>query len=380
MNQLHVAIPVYNRVKAFKRLLYSFRLTAIPSGLKVNIHFFVDFSPHQNEIQSIIDDFEWNVGCKHTYLNKEHLGLNGNLIGCGRLALSYGHVLILEDDLLVSPNIWNYCQEIMQCEYLNEGLGIGLYSYARNDFQFPFYPLNVPYYLQRVCTWGQIFTAYQWEKFEQWLCETFNLTSSNFVKNVTAKLKDTWGRTFTRFLKDTNQFFLYPSNYSISTNFADLGSNVKRKNEENAFQVPLQMDSQLPEVPKIEETTAVYDAYFELLPSRMKRLNPILEPYEFEVDLYGTKPFKEIEKPYVLSCKKALNPEMTFGRNLKPHELNIAYEIEGQDFFLARKEHFQENLIDKWRRELRTHYYHYPDVGITKTLKMKIFEILNRFL
>jgi hypothetical protein len=170
---------------------------------------------------------------------------------------------------------------------------------------------------------------------------------------------------------------LYPPK-SFSTNFGDLGAHVKRKSEENAFQVPLQTESQLPEVPKIEETTAVYDAFFELLPSRMKGLNPNLEPYDFEVDLYGTKPFEEIEKPYVLSCKKALNPEMTFGRNLKPHELNIAYEIEGYDFFLAKKENFRENLIDKWRRELRTHYYHYPDVSIKKFIGIKALEILKR--
>jgi hypothetical protein len=63
---------------------------------------------------------------------------------------------------------------------------------------------------------------------------------------------------------------------------------------------------------------------------------------------------------------------------LKPHELNIAYEIEGYDFFLAKKENFRENLIDKWRRELRTHYYHYPDVSIKKFIGIKALEILKR--
>ena len=79
-----------------------------------------------------------------------------------------------------------------------------------------------------------------------------------------------------------------------------------------------------------------------------------------------------------MSSKKAQNPEMTFGRNLKPHELNMAYGIEGADFFLAKKENFRETKLDRRRRELRTHYYYYPDAGLTKVLKMKVLEVLSR--
>ncbi len=377
---LHVAIPVYNRVKAFKRLLKSLAYTRQPPNLTIELHFSIDDSPEQKRIQQLIADFEWPFGNKYSYTREQHAGLNYNLLRCGRLALEYGHIVILEDDLFVAPEIWQGCQQLLAHACNAQIGGLGLYSYIRTDHQWPFYPLEAPYYLQRVCTWGQIFTAYQWEQFEHWLAKRFAATGQSIDQNMRKQKQKTWGTTFTEFLKDTGRYFIYASARSLTTNFGTLGTNVRRPTEENAFQTPLQLTAQSLTVPHLEETTAVYDAYFELLPDRMKRLNPHLEPYDFAVDLYGTKPLSAIEKPFLLSCKKATKPEMTFGRNLKPHELNIAYEIEGRDFFLAKKENFQESPIDQWRRELRTHYYHYPDVSIKHALKMKIFEIFNRLL
>jgi hypothetical protein len=379
---LNVAIPVYNKIKSLKRLIFSLKRTQVPNGIKIDLHFVIDQSPHAEKLKSLINDFQWANGGKYLIEQETWKGLQRNLIACGDLSLELGHIVILEDDAFVSHWIWYFVTAILNQKVEETNAGYSLYKFGLSEGNHPFIPTTSScFYVQKACTRGELFVDAQWREFKNWLAKESYRCKSNFLVPLSIQnfSDQSWAKLYNYYLNDTNRYFLYPP-WSYSTNFGDLGAHVKRKSEENAFQVPLQMDSQLPEVPKIEETTAVYDAFFELLPSRMKGLNPNLEPYDFEVDLYGTKPFEGIEKPYVLSCKKALNPEMTFGRNLKPHELNIAYEIEGRDFFLAKKENFRENLIDKWRRELRTHYYHYPDVSITKTLKMKIFEIVNRFL
>ena len=380
---LTLVIPAFNRPEAFQRLLDSLdqshdlhKLTRIILSLEGDAS------------RSVVNKaYAWQPKdtAKHIWQHDAHLGVDAHVMACGDFSFTEGAVVILEDDTLVSPNFISYTLTLL--DHAGEhppGLaaGFSLYRYPVNYNQQPFYiPYASAFYLQKTPTRGQVFTPDQWKAFRDWLNQKMEsgYTDQKIPKPIRDYPAYNWEKQFTHYLLDAGQFCLFPP-WSYTTNFGDLGAHVKRKSEENAFQVPLQMDSQLPEVPKIEETTAVYDAYFELLPSRMKGLNPNLEPYDFEVDLYGTKPFEEIQKPYVLSCKKALNPEMTFGRNLKPHELNIAYEIEGRDFFLAKKENFRETWLDKWRRELRTHYYHYPDVSITKTLKMKIFEIFNRFL
>lgn len=378
-----IVIPIHKRRKSLNRLLHSLKHARYPDDREIDLLFSIE-GVADYQVKSLVNHFYWPYGQKICKEQDHYLGLENHLMQCGRYSIELNHpVVIFEDDLFAAPYFYDWVLETLKfCDENNQIGGVSLYSFDRNlPFGYPFKSQEVSsaFYLQKVSTWGQVFTPQQWQNFENWCQASPDLGRIN--PRAPLKIRqypdDNWEKLFNYYLIDTDRYFLYPP-WSYSTNFGELGEHVKRHSEENAFQVPLQLGGTVPEIESIEEPNGVYDAFFELLPSRMKRLNTDLEPYNFEVDLYGSKPLPEIDKPYVLSCKKAVNPEMTFGRNLKPHELNMAYGIEGSDFYLAKKENFKDNPIDRWRRELRTHYFHYPDLSLNKTLKLKFFEIISR--
>ena len=58
---------------------------------------------------------------------------------------------------------------------------------------------------------------------------------------------------------------------------------------ESLFQVPLRLEKKEFDFKPFRDSNAVYDVYCEIIPDRLKRLQPLLASYEFETDLYGMK-------------------------------------------------------------------------------------------
>ncbi len=379
-----IVIPVYKRVKALKRLLNSLLNAHYPSN-DVPIVFSKEGNSSP-KVHDFVESFNWPFGQKIIRKQPQQLGLDQHLLKCASYSKEFGSVIVIEDDLFMAPYFYDYAQAAANYYLDDERIaGISLYSYNLHPYeQKPFDPLiegNQPHFIQKLPTWGEIWTQNQWATFEAWWqANDYHLPPArpNLPNNLEAYQDHYWEKIYNTFLIETNRYFVFPPN-SYSTNFSEIGTHVKNPIEENVYQVSLQIGAQLPNFQTIEQSNGIYDAYFELLPAQMKVLNPKLVPYDFAVDLYGSKQLEEIDKPYVLSCKIATNPEMSFGRNLKPHELNIAYDIEGNDLYLAKKENFSASFFDHWRRQLRAHYYHYPETGIMNLLKMKLLEILSRF-
>jgi len=91
-----------------------------------------------------------------------------------------------------------------------------------------------------------------------------------------------------------------------------------------------------------EDSIAVYDVFCEIIERRMKRLAPGLSEFDFEVDLYGMKSKGDTGKQMFLSSRKCSGPSKTFGREMRPHELNIMAGIPGEYFSLGLKNDFEE--------------------------------------
>ncbi len=377
-----IVIPVYQRLKSLSRLLDALKASDY-EGKNVKLVISVEGGA-ERDVKAIAENLKWPFGEKVLEQQPEHLGLESHLLRCGRYSLELEEpVIILEDDLFVSPFFYKWALKALTFSKEDKKIGgVSLYSFARNfPFGSPFNSYNTGnvYYLQKVSTWGQMFTPSQWESFENWVQSDidFRTIDHKAPPPIRQYPDDNWEKCYNYYLIDTDRYFLYPA-WSYSTNFGELGTHVGRRLEENAFQVNLQVGEELPAMETLTNSLSVYDIFFEMLPSKIKQLYPALAAYELAIDLYGNKSLSEIDNPYVLSVKKAASPEIRFGRNLKPHELNIAYGVEGNDFFLAKKENFSENKFDQWRRQLRTHYYHYPDISLKKVLKMKVLEVLSR--
>jgi len=97
---------------------------------------------------------------------------------------------------------------------------------------------------------------------------------------------------------------------------------------------------------------SVYDAFCEILPQRLARLQPMLQKYDFACDLYGLKPKAQIKSRYLLTSTISGQPLHAFSRELKPHEANIIANVSGQDIFLAEtsslvKDDSKRHLFDQ---------------------------------
>ena len=182
-----------------------------------------------------------------------------------------------------------------------------------------------------------------------------------------------------------NKFFVYPQ-ISYSSNFNDEGTNMVSKTYWG--QVSLQLVPKKIKFKSVKDSVNVYDAYSEILSDRLKRLNTALKDYDFEVDLYGQK--ESFSKEYVLTSKHCQTRIKGYERAMKPQELNVIYNIPGNEFSFARKEDVKFSLKairDLIKRSMAVedfinmYDYYYTNVSDTKILiKIIKFRFKNKIL
>ena len=345
----------YNRPKALERLLNSL-LKASYSG-KVDLIISIDGGKGEKEkgrqgegvmeVMKVAENFEWPNGEKKLIFHETNLGLRNHVLSCGDLSQEYDGVIVLEDDLYVSPVFYEYALQAYDFYKDDPKIaGISLYSHAYNETaQFPFSPLTDDsdvFFLQYASSWGQFWSREGWKAFRKWYDgiapeDKSNLKSS--PPNIRLWPETSWKKYFIRYLIQHDLYFVYPR-HSLTTNFGDKGSN--HRISENLFQVKLWLEKQKFRFKHFNESNAVYDAYCEIVASRLKRLVPSLAKYDFEVDLYGMKSAEDSGAELFLSSRKCAKPFMSFGREMKPHEMNILADIPGDYFSLGVKNDFQE--------------------------------------
>ena len=143
---------------------------------------------------------------------------------------------------------------------------------------------------------------------------------------------------YIRYCVEKKKYFVYPYE-SLTTNWTEIGTHNKYKTA--LYQVPLQTDSQKKyNFAIVEESQAVYDAFFE-----NERIAQFLggSSEKLCVDLYGSKP-KPVGKKYWLTLKKAdYKVIKTFGLSLRPQELNIMFDLSGDEIKLYDMERPEQN-------------------------------------
>lgn len=324
-NKPTIIVVAYNRVDSLSRLLNSLSIANVVMNTRLVIS--IDYSGDYS-VTDYANAFEWNYGEKIIITHDENLGLRKHVLKCGDLTEKYGSIILLEDDLVVSPMFYQYTQKSL--DFYGQDInvaGISLYNHKYNvNAQQTFEPLIDGfdnYWLQFASSWGQAWTAKQWEGFKCWYeNETISLLVTDDVpKNVVNWPESSWLKYFIKYLVVTNKYFIYPRE-SLTTNFSDIGTNVIKK--DYTFQVSLCLSKQNFVFSNFVESNAIYDAFFEISPEILKKFNKELEDYEFEVDLYGTKTLDNIKKEYLLSNKDFVGkPTLSFSRELRPHDFNI---------------------------------------------------------
>ncbi len=329
--KITLVVVGYNRADSIRRILYSLS-RADYSYSNIRLVISLDYSGNE-EVSRSAEDFEWKYGEKIVLCHPERLGLRRHIISCGDLTEKYGAVMILEDDLYVSPDFYNYAMRALDKygEHLQIA-GIAL-STKREllESTFPFFPLRNGYdvfFQQFATSWGQVWNERMWSTFREWYGRHPELPWHKDVPESVLNYPETsWAKFYQTYIVDTGKYFVY-SYDSLTTNFGDAGQHfgsVSSSAQSVLFYG--KRDYRMPEF----ENGIKYDIYGE--PVGLGGYLGVPEE-ELTCDMWGRKR-KEAYRRYVLSCRRLpYKVRKTFGMQMKPMELNVMEEIQGEGLFL----------------------------------------------
>lgn len=379
-----IVIPAYNRPHSLHRLLRSLAKAVYPPDVQLIISVDVG-GVHEKAVVQVAKEFTWAHGKKEVVVHERPLGLIDNFLFCGDLTQTYGCTIHLEDDLIVSPAFYAYAQQTAPF-YADDPriAGLSLNALWFNGYtQRPFVPYldgNDLFFMQVAWFHGQVYTKEQWGNFRQWwekrirpefgkqvcielgefLPDERRSMQSLESKKVTHKdipfhemfssFPDTdWFPHKTRYLAETGRYYGFPR-VSYATNFGEAGTHFNQQTR--LFQTPLQMVYKRLHLLGWEESTAVYDSFQELLPSRLNRLAPQFADYEYTIDLHNNRSRANIRTPYLLTSKQSDQPIWQYGDLLWPLVANVTEEVEGTALCLTQT----DDLDWGWQAKLKTEW------------------------
>ena len=332
-----IVVIAYNREKPLQRLLKSLANAHYPSS-NITLHISIDGSSISNEIEKVVNAFEWNHGKKIVDVKQENHGLLKHVLSCGELTNEYESIIVLEDDLIVASGFYQYAQKANEFYSEDEKVaGVSLFTYPveENNF-YPFQPIQDDsdvHFIQVASSWGQSWTNAQWSKFKKWLIANPQGKDALLPDYILKWGSNSWKKLFIGYLIDNDRYFVFP-NTSYTSNFEDEGTHASQT---GLFQVPMNLGDAVPRLKKWNNSNSIYDVYFELIPNALKRIIPQFETVDLEVDLYGTKPIDRLKGDFLLTIRKGKSPVRTFGAKMTPLIQNVLFENEGNEIGLYRK-------------------------------------------
>lgn len=337
-----IIVIAYNRDAALKRLLDSLNKAVYPSN---DIRLVISIDNGGNpKVYDVAEKFDWLFGEKVILKHPDRLGLKKHVLSCGNLCERYGSIIMLEDDLCVSPAFYSYAQNALSFSRSDSKIaGISLYNHLLNvHAREPFEAVNDGYdnwYFQFASSWGQAFTNEQWAGFVKALdnYSDADVANLNVPVNVSSWSEKSWLKFYIKYMIDNNLYFIYPR-VSLTTNFSDEGTHADSVSDD--LQVAMYISSKTNwNFSSINESSSVYDAFFEnrgIAKIVAKDLN-ILED-KILVDLYGykvlTKAYNEHTEFIVTSASLPYLIKKSYGRHLKPIDANIISDLSGDDLFV----------------------------------------------
>ena len=377
-----IVVVAHQRDRSLNRLLLSIAQADYQSYNNIDLIISIDYS-NSFQVAQVAHDFIWQFGSKQVIVHKKSLGLRGHILFCGDLTYQYGSVIILEDDLLVSPQFYRYTIAALNfyqnCHCIS---GISLYSYHYNEYaKMRFIPLDDGYdnyFIQSATSWGQAWTKQQWNDFRNWEksygkipINQHDIVPETIINRWSVQ---SWKKYFIKYMILEDKYFVIPR-YSLTTNFGTLGTNFPI-NTHN-LQVPLLMPKKQRQwnFCHLQDSGAVYDAHYEIYPYCLYSYNPSLAEFEWECDLYGTKNYYKVKKQYILTLRNSIQPIKSFDLCLIPQELNLAFALKGKFFCLTKKADCRKL---NYRKKLAQYICLNQDAGIKRFTALAIDTILKK--
>lgn len=326
----------YDRPDSLKRLLNSVG-NAFYSSNDIKLIISIDKSLNEKDVLKVANEFKWDYGEKIIRTFKNRQGLRRHIIQCGDYTEQYEAVIILEDDLIVSPNYYLYTQKALGF-YKDEDkvTGIALYSHEWNGFiRKNFSPIVDRYdtYLgQFSITWGQTWTKKWWKNFKEfYLINENNLDDTLDMPDQIRTWSDqSWGKYFVYYIIQRDLYYVIPRT-SLSTNCSEIGQHNTHTN--NYFQVKLLYDKKEEYLFAPVKYAQKYDIFCENM--KLEELfSDNIRMHGITVDLFGYNRNMN-EKRYLLSTSsRPFKVVTSYGLQMRPIEMNIIFKISGNDIYL----------------------------------------------
>lgn len=339
-----IVVVAYNRPASLSRLLASLARADYTGCDNIELIISIDHSD-SDQVTHIARSFDWKAGTKRLVTHERRLGLKDHVLACGDLAREYPSVILLEDDLIVSPAFYQYSRQALAFYGEDPAIaGISLYTFIYNEFaHIPFRVIDdgsEVYFVQSAVSWGQIWTARHWTEFRSWFeAHGEREPFSAVPKAVRMWPQTSWKKYFNAYMAAAGKYFVVPR-YAMSTNMGDAGSHFP--SQVTHYTAPISLGRPGFRFTPLAESKCRYDAFFELEPDCLKSLAASIADFDFCVDLHGTKELSQMDAPYALTARPSRNALKTYGLRHLPPELNVILDEPGDFFSLASRESLLE--------------------------------------
>jgi hypothetical protein len=357
-----IVISAYNRPSSLNRLLDGLKKAQYPRD-PVPLVISIDRGggDASSRVAALAREFDWPFGPKRVIAHDTHLGLVDHVLFCLGLSKEYGSVVFLEDDLTVSPLLYSYAAQALDCYGQDPRIAaLCLYGLWFNGYtRLPFVPWpdgSDVFFVQVPFTQGQAWTAAQWSRFEEWRAAgDRTLSPADPVHDMFLKFDtDDWFPQFAKYVVETDRYYVFPR-FSVVNGSGDAGTHFTQA---TAFlQVPLLQARRSFSFVSLDESPAVYDTFFEIKPDRLNRLTDALKGIDYDVDLHATKRPRHLRAPFALTTRPARAHLSSYGRTRWPQEANVVERTPGGELVLARREDLRWDWLADLEADRRNYEY-----------------------
>lgn len=338
-SQTAIVVVGYNRLDSLKRLLSSLEESQY-DGDTIPLIISIDASGNE-ELYNFVKAYNWIYGLCYVNIQTQRLGLKKHILQCGNLTRFFKSIVLLEDDIVVSPYFYKYVKTAV--EYYSSDKTVAQISLYRNEVNgfvhLPFEPRYSGadvFLMQDISTWGECWTEDMWNDFIEW----YDQHDENYVNKVRMpeKIKKwtrAWSKYYYAYIIDTRKYVLFPY-ISLTTNYSEAGEH------DEVGTISLQTNMLYGEMTyTMRDSTDLerYDAYCnnEILYESLS-----LEKDQLELDLYG---YGELDnsKQYLLSTQiLPYKVVKSFSLCMRPIEQNVISNILGRGIYL-----YDKSVLDK---------------------------------
>ncbi len=372
---LAIVVVGYNRPESLKRLLWSLNNAVIDERIPL----IISLDHYEDKSCEIVsNEFIWKYGDKQVVTHSTKMGLKEHILECGSYTETYENILLLEDDLYVSPYFLSFIRESIEKYNGSDRIaGFGLYNYTinkSNPYRFEAIDDGYDaYFIQFACSWGQVWCKEKWNKYYEWYKD--NCESFVFAKGVPQCVCNwdsrSWLKYYVRYCVEKDLYFVYPR-ISLVTDFSDVGTHAAESSSD--FQVPILMGEKEWILPVFDEAKYKYDVFFE----NQELYSCLGVPKgSVLVDLYGVRANDKEDYTYWLTtCREEYKVLRSFGLQMRPRDLNIILNVPGNGIFLYDLRVETDNKPS--RPSFNEMSYHIGSVNTKELLGFAIYNTYGR--